>query len=91
MSSIPISSVSTVKHTSRSRRKTLSHADLKDFLCDLQEDEVEVKMEVVNEENNSNSGRSSSSSVGGAGMDLLQNQPPIEMTDEQRIRDMYKV
>ena len=80
-------SVSTAKHnSSRSRRKTLSHADLKDFLCDLQEDEVEVKMVVVNEDNINGS----SNSVG-VDIDLLRSQPPIEMTDEQRIRDMYKV
>ena len=90
MSSVPTSS-STAKHnSSRSRRKTLSHADLKDFLCDLQEDEVEVKMVIVNEENNNSSGRSSSSTVG-VDIDLLHHQAPIEMTDEQRIRDMYKV
>ena len=63
---------------------------MKDFLCDLQEDEVEVKMVVVNEDNSN--GGSSSSCVGVVDIDLLRDrQPPIEMTDEQRIRDMYKV
>ncbi len=68
---------STAHSRSSSRRKTLSHADLEDFLCDLGTDNADENY--VNELDQ----YSYEPGMGNCGQ--------VEYTDEQRIRDIYKV
>ena len=64
----------------RSRRKTISHADLEDFLCDLgDEDVVEDLMDVD---------KSELLLVGNSSVSLTGKE---NMTDEQRVREFHKV
>ena len=65
---------------SSSRRKTLSHADLQEFLCDL-----------GSEDNATENGYGNDLDQHSHGPEGTKNREQVEYTDEQRIRDIYKV
>ena len=68
----------------RSRRKTISHADLEDFLCDLGDESAVLgnaeEMEIVEVGEIDSIGTSECSMTG-----------KEQMTDEQRVREFHKV
>lgn len=63
-----------------SRRKTLSHANLEDFLCDLGKEDIADENDCAIELDEQCHGRPSMIKSG-----------QVEYTDEQRVRDIYKV